>query len=203
MRRFGWGTMVFLATGVTLYALAGALFPGLRSPFVADLFDAKTLRAFGHLAAGGIAMFTGALQFSNRLRWEKPQIHRRLGKVYLIFVFISGVSALMLAPFSDGGVPAHYGFGMLAFLWLTTSLVALVRVRAGDYAAHRDWMIRSFALCLAAVSLRIQLPLSQMAGVPFEQAYPAIAWMCWVPNLIIAEWFVIRSRIAPLERPAH
>lgn len=146
-------------------------------------------------------MVAGALQFSSRIRWNRPRTHRLLGKVYMIFVFISGGSALMLAPFSDGGIGAHYGFGMLAVLWLGTTAVALARARARDFGSHRDWMIRSFALCLAAVSLRLQLPLSQMAGIPFEDAYPAIAWMCWVPNLLIAEWFVIRSSVAPLARP--
>jgi uncharacterized membrane protein len=201
VRRIGWGTMVLLATGVTLYALAGAFVPEMRSPFVSDLFDEKALRAFGHLAAGGIALFAGALQFSNRLRWERPRVHRLLGKIYLIVVLVSGLSALLLAPSSTGGLPAHFGFGMLATLWLGTSAIAFGKVRKGDYASHRAWMIRSFALCLAAVSLRVQLPISQMLGLPFEEAYPTIAWLCWVPNLVIAEWVVIKSAVAPLARP--
>ncbi len=56
----------------------------------------------------------------------------------------------------------------------------------------RVWMIRSYALTFAAVTLRIWLPLSQVAGLPFAQAYPAIAWFCWVPNLIVVEWLILR-----------
>lgn len=48
-------------------------------------------------------------------------------------------------------------------------------------------MVRNVSLTLAAVSLRIYLPLSMLAGIPFELAYPAIAWLCWVPNLWVAE----------------
>jgi hypothetical protein len=96
-------------------------------------------------------------------------------------------------------MPAHWGFGLLAVLWLVTSLLALVRVRSRDFAAHREWMIRSYALCLAAVMLRIYMPLSAVAGIPFEDAYPAVAWLCWVPNLIVAEWFFVRSSFAPLK----
>jgi len=77
--------------------------------------------------------------------------------------------------------------------------MAWLRVRSRDYAAHREWMIRSYALCLAAVTLRVYLPLSAMAGIPFSESYPAISWLCWVPNLIIAEWFLVRSSIAPLQ----
>jgi hypothetical protein len=60
-------------------------------------------------------------------------------------------------------------------------------------------MIRSYALCLAAVTLRLYLPLSGAIGIPFDDAYPAIAWLCWVPNLVAAEWLVIPGRWAPLE----
>src|SRR5690606_4566607 len=43
-----------------------------------------------------------------------------------------------------------------------------------------------FALTLAAVTLRICLPASMLAGLPYEAAYRAIAWLCWVPNLVAA-----------------
>lgn len=48
-------------------------------------------------------------------------------------------------------------------------------------------MVRNFALAFAAVILRLWLPAAVAAGVPFELAYPAVAWLCWVPNLLLAE----------------
>jgi uncharacterized membrane protein len=201
LRITGWVMMVVLATMVGFYALSSAFVPALRTEFSADLFLDQYLRAFGHLAAGGIAIVAGACQFSIRLRRSRPLIHRALGRIYVAMVLVSGISAGFMAPFSDGGVTAHFGFGMMAFLWLTTTIMAWLRVRSGDYAAHREWMIRSYALCLAAVTLRIYLPLSAIAGIPFSESYPAISWLCWVPNLIIAEWFLVRSSIAPLQSP--
>ena len=128
-------------------------------------------------------------------------MHRGLGLVYVVAVLLSGVSAVAMAPTSSGGMAGHFGFGMLGVLWLTSTIVAYRTVRSGDFEGHRAWMIRSYALCLAAVTLRIYLPLSFVAGIPFPDAYPAIAWLCWVPNLVVAEWFVVRSSLAPLERP--
>jgi len=62
--------------------------------------------------------------------------------------------------------------------------------------AHQRWMIRSLALTFAAVTLRVYLPLSVAVGLPFDVAYPVIAWVCWVPNLLVAEClFVPRSRL--------
>ena len=57
-------------------------------------------------------------------------------------------------------------------------------------------MIRSYALTLAAVTLRIYVPVGLALGVPFADAYQAISWLCWVPNLVVAEWFVLRRRAA-------
>jgi hypothetical protein len=76
-----------------------------------------------------------------------------------------------------------------------TSLAAYLHIRNRNIAAHRDWMIRSYALTLAAVTLRIYLPASQIAGIDFMLAYPAIAWLCWVPNLAVAEWLVRSKRV--------
>jgi hypothetical protein len=60
----------------------------------------------------------------------------------------------------------------------------------GNLDLHRRWMIRSYALTLAAVTLRIYLPASMLLGIPFPVAYPAIAWLCWVPNLLVAQWMI-------------
>ena len=55
-------------------------------------------------------------------------------------------------------------------------------------------MIRNFALTFAAVTLRAYLGLSQAVfGLSFEAFYPVVAWLCWVPNLIVAEWLVITA----------
>ncbi len=86
------------------------------------------------------------------------------------------------------------GFGLLAVLWLFTTANAYRHIRLGDRVAHRRWMIRSYALTFAAVTLRIYLPLSQVAGLPFDPAYQTISWFCWVPNLIVAEWIILRQR---------
>ncbi len=60
-----------------------------------------------------------------------------------------------------------------------------------DFVAHERWMIRSFALTFAAVILRIYLP---FAG-DLVTGYTAIAWLCWIPNLVVAKiWIRLRER---------
>ncbi|MFV3517468.1 DUF2306 domain-containing protein, partial [Mycobacterium tuberculosis] len=67
----------------------------------------------------------------------------------------------------------------------------------GRIASHRRWMVRSFALTLAAVTLRIYLPLSDVLGIGFAASYPVVAWLCWVPNMAVVEWYL---RSGPRER---
>ena len=55
-------------------------------------------------------------------------------------------------------------------------------------------MIRSYAMILAAVTLRIELPLLAMWLQGFAPAYRIVAWSCWVPNLLVAEWIARRTR---------
>jgi Predicted membrane protein (DUF2306) len=55
-------------------------------------------------------------------------------------------------------------------------------------------MYRSYALTLAAVALRIYMPLSFALGIGFEDAYQVVSWLCWVPNLVFVEaWLLPRE----------
>ena len=49
-------------------------------------------------------------------------------------------------------------------------------------------MVRNFAATFAAVTLRLWMPLLIIAAhLPFSVAYPLVAWLAWVPNLVLAE----------------
>ncbi len=63
-------------------------------------------------------------------------------------------------------------------------------------------MIRNFALTFAAVTPRLWLPACVASGLPFEIAYPAIAWVCWLPNLVVAELLVHQTHRPSFESTA-
>ena len=87
----------------------------------------------------------------------------------------------------------HLGFAALGVAWIGATSAAWLRIRQGDVAGHRAWMTRSFLLTLAAVTLRLYLPLAGLLGLPFDTSYALVSWMCWVPNLVLAEVIVRRS----------
>jgi Predicted membrane protein (DUF2306) len=100
-----------------------------------------------------------------------------------------------MATVSEQGLPTHLGFGLLAVLWFFTGLEAYRMVRGGNIVAHRQWMIRNFALTLAAVTLRDYMPVMLFAPRwSFRTTYITVSWLRWVPNLLIAEWLVRRRR---------
>jgi uncharacterized membrane protein len=190
-----WVIMTALAVVVAAYALLVLLMPGFGPPFIAERRVVVPMAISAHLLGGLVALATGPWQMNSRLRARALGYHRWLGRVYVVAVLVGGLGALGLASLSQEGFVTHIGFGMLAVLWLMATFQAYLRIRAGDQVRHREWMIRSFALTLAAVTLRVYLPLSQIVGIPFADAYQAVAWVCWVPNLVVAEWLVLRRPV--------
>jgi uncharacterized membrane protein len=180
--------MTVLAVLVAMYALALVVVPAARPPFLRERISAIPLFVFLHLIGSAIALAVGPFQLNTRLRNSSLNRHRWMGRAYVGGVAAGGLAAFVLAFFSQGGLPAHVGFGMLAVLWLCATAMAYTHIRAKNQPKHRQWMVRSYALTLAAVTLRVYLPLSMVAGMPFEPSYQTIAWLCWVPNLVVAEW---------------
>jgi hypothetical protein len=91
-----------------------------------------------------------------------------------------------MAQFSFGGNLSHSGFALLAVLWIFTGYKAYSSIIRKNIVAHYNWMIINFALTFAAVTLRIGLGIGFGSGIPFEIFYPYLAWICWVPNLLVA-----------------
>ncbi|MBM3878088.1 MAG: DUF2306 domain-containing protein [Verrucomicrobia bacterium] len=140
-----------------------------------------------HIIGSCVAIVTGPVQFVAALRTRFPRWHRRVGYGYFAGVSVGGVAGLYSATVSMGGLVAHTGFFLLAVFWLATAAFALAAIRQRRIALHREWMVRCYALTFAAVTLRLWLPFLTAASGSFDEAYQTVAWLSWVPNLIVAE----------------
>jgi uncharacterized membrane protein len=161
-------------------------------PFAAPLPNLKLHRfalAF-HASFAGVALLIGPFQIAEefRIRWRR--LHRTLGWVYIAAVAIAAVAAVVLAPQTNFGPIAGLGFFTLAILWLIATGIALRTAIQHRFQDHRRWMLRSYALTAAAITLRILLPASAVMGLPAGPSYRAIAWMCWLINLGIVEIYL-------------
>ena len=197
MRKMGraliW-TLSLTVAGYAVFAYAFQPVGALVHPDIRAAFQARPAIVLTHVFAAVLALLIGPLQFWVRLRQGSPSFHRWSGRVYLgLGVLVGGLAGLYMAFHAYGGIASRLGFSGLALGWLYTGMRAYLSIRARDIAAHRAWLIRNYALTFAAVTLRLYVPAAVAFGVTFETAYPVIAWLCWVPNLVFAHWFVRRS----------
>lgn len=150
---------------------------------------------YTHIILGGIALLIGWLQFNVKLRLKNLSIHRAFGKIYVICVLPSSLASIGIGIFATGGFITAAGFICLGIIWFTTTLLAYFKIRNRQVEQHRKLMIYSYAACFAAVTLRIWLPLLIMLFGDFIIAYTIVAWVSWVPNILVAG--LIAKRLKP------
>jgi uncharacterized membrane protein len=178
--------------GVALFSYRYLLDLGLVPPEIANNAFRRPWLVV-HVTFAATALLVGPIQFWPNLRKRVPALHRALGRIYAVGCLAGGIAGLPLALGSTAGPIATAGFGMLAVGWIATTALAWRTALKRDFAAHRAWMIRSFALSLAAVTLRIYLGLVPLLPFSFADAYRAISFLCWVPNVFVAELYLRRA----------
>ncbi len=198
MKKASWITVGILSTLVGLYPIIYFLIDrefGLLSTKSTELLSDKlwNIAFYGHIILGGLALLIGWLQFSHKLRRENIKLHRTIGKTYVISVLISGVCGLFIALYATGGIISILGFFTMGIIWLSTTILGFKAIKNGKVEAHEKFMIFSYAACFAAVTLRIWLPILIIAIGEFTVAYKIVAWLCWIPNIIVAYYIVSKK----------
>jgi uncharacterized membrane protein len=163
-------------------------------PALAPSFEARPGAIFLHALGGSVVLVAGLVQMNGTIRRRLPRVHVGVGWMYATAAALAGGAGVYMAAYSAGGPVAQLGFGLLGVAVLGATARAVERAIARDVAAHRRWMIRSFALFLAAVTLRVELPLLA-ATLGTATAYQLVSWLCWVPNVAAAEWWLRRGRL--------
>ena len=191
-----WPAVVFWPAALITIGVAGyGVLSGFHliplTPPALGQAEIKPIAMALHMLAGGVALAVAAVQLLLIKVQRAERHHRVLGWIYGVSVLTSGVAAFALFGSSIGGLNADLGFSLLSAVWLFATGQAIFHARIQDWTAHQRWMIRSFSLCFAAVTLRIYLGVFFALGVPFEQFYTTLAWLCWVPNLVVVEWFLL------------
>jgi hypothetical protein len=151
---------------------------------------------FVHVYASMWVLLAGFTQFSKWLLKNKPRLHRTLGYTYVANVLlITGPAGLLMGFYANGGTPSRIAFVALALCWMYCTAMALVRARQKNFTAHRNYMIRSYALTLSALTLRAwKFAITNTYELPPMDVYRAVAWLGWVPNVLIAEWIIYSKR---------
>lgn len=150
---------------------------------------------YAHIISGGLALLIGWIQFNANIRRNNPAFHKLMGKIYIIAVLFSSTGAFYIGFFATGGPVASLGFILLAIIWFVTTIMAYNNIRNGQIEKHKKLMIYSYAACFAAVTLRIWFPLLMLLIGDYNTAYVMAAWLCWLPNLLVAHFISRRPDI--------
>ncbi|HLF79539.1 MAG TPA: DUF2306 domain-containing protein [Dehalococcoidia bacterium] len=160
------------------------------------VYEAHVVGLMLHISGMVLALALGPFQFLRSFRAKHLRLHRTTGKVYLVGATIGALGGLYMSFYSVAEVASGLGFGLLAIAVLIATTRAYLLIREGRVEEHREWMTRSFALILAAVTLRIYVPLLEI-GLSEYDAFAVVAWLCWIPNLVVAQWLIRSQRVHP------
>lgn len=209
-RRAGYWWLALSAVGVAVLAVTPYLVAslpalaeddaGLASNFV-DRGPIVRGAFYVHLTFAGAALLISPLQFSARARNRLPRLHRAVGRALIAAIVVGGTAGVVISTVSPAGLVGTAGFGLLGVLWIGFALTGLRAIVRRDVAAHRRWMVRTFALTYAGVMLRLWTSLLMaflaLAGIDdpaaFDRGYLAMPFLSWVPNLLLAEWLLRRD----------
>lgn len=200
LQKIKWSVLVFFALSISLFGLTYFSFNpsmGLLSAKPAELVQDFLYRTvfYLHIAGGAIALTVGVFALMPKMRRKNISLHRKMGKTYVIAILIGGIAGGIMAFFSEGGNIAHAGYFMMAATWLATTYFAYRFIRQKDIARHQAWMLRSYAVTFAGVTFRLWLPILFFAiGMPQQEGFAWLAWISWVPNLLVMEGYLWMKR---------
>ena len=141
-------------------------------------------------------LVAGFTQFSKSILQKVKQIHRAFGWLYFaVALLLSAPSGIFMGFYANGAWHTRLSFILLGALWFAFTLKALVAIKNKQIKIHQNFMQRSFALALSAVTLRLWkvIIVACLDTAPMD-TYKIIAWLGWIPNILIAEYLIRRKK---------
>ena len=155
-----------------------------------DYYWPHRFRLIAHIGGGTVALTCGTLQLWTGLRMRAMNVHRWIGRVYLVGAAAGILGAFLLAVLST---PRSFGVALMALAtaWIVTTAFAWAAIVRGRVEMHREWMIRSYLVAFAFVTFRIftdLLPgMTKYLGSNADDAGTSAAWLSWVLPLAMYE----------------
>lgn len=156
-----------------------------------------------HIFSITLCLLAGLTQFSNLFLEENKKLHRIIGKVYVYNILVINVPAcFVLGLFSNGGLTGIVGFLIQDILWAYFTIKAVLFIKKGNVADHKNYMILSYAVTTTAITFRIVKNLFYNEKYhDYELFYGLNVWLALVVNLLIAYLILKRNRpLLPLKR---
>lgn len=162
-------------------------------------FFTSPVPVIAHIISATVFCLLGAFQFVPRLRRGRPSWHRVAGRIVVPAGLIAGLSGMWMAVFYtrpelDMVVRLVFGTVMVASI-----LLAVRAVVRRDFASHRAWMIRGYAVGIGAgtqVFTTLPWVIANGGASPEPTAAVALLAAGWIINLAVAEVAIRRSSLS-------
>jgi uncharacterized membrane protein len=154
-----------------------------------------------HITSGMVALLTGPLQFSTWMRQRYLNLHRVMGRVYLIAVATGSAAAIGLSLSAVSGWAFDFSLFCMATVWATCGGMAYYAVRQRQIQVHKEWMVRTYILTFGFVTFRLLNDMGPTSHLkPGTERSDVFVWACWVMPLIAAE---VIMQLMRMRRPAR
>ncbi len=145
-----------------------------------------------HVISGMLVILVGPFQFLKSFRTKFLNWHKLGGKIYAYSILLlAAPTGLIMAFYAEGGLWSTVAFSIMSILWFVTTLMAVIKIKQRKIEEHKMWMMRSYALSFAAVTLRLLVPLFSLFILDNEDLITvSTAWLSWMLNLLVAEGMI-------------
>ena len=181
-----WGAWALLAMLIArFYSRAVLNYMHMDAAHYAEFWPAKWWLV-AHLGGGSLALLLGPFQFSGWIRQKYVKAHRWMGRLYLVGVGVGSIAAVYMGL---EVAPKAFGVALLylALPWVVTTGMAYLAVMRRQFAAHREWMVRSYMVTLAFVAFRLMDELNVHPSLRGDTQAATLAWIAWTMPLLFAE----------------
>jgi uncharacterized membrane protein len=191
---------VFLVIGVMTVFVAWNNERFFLDPQAAEWahYSAFRWQLLPHGLGGTLALTLGALQFSTRFRQRYLRLHRLAGRIYIGAACVTAPVAIWIAFIASPWFLIPFTV-LQATTWVLFTLVAYRCIRRRDIRAHREWMMRSYAVVLIFLEGRVLMAIPAI-GRQGMDAVVLVNWGCFAVTLIVMEVVLRWREIVPLRR---
>jgi uncharacterized membrane protein len=143
-----------------------------------------------HGIAGACALVLAPMQFAEGLRRRHTTVHRTMGTIYVISVFIFAPLGLYI-QYLDEAQGAARSFTIetviqSSTLMITTGIGCYFALKR-QFTYHRQWMIRSYAVALTFLEIRLILGIFGLDQPLDWHVLETVVWSCVASSVLIGD----------------
>jgi uncharacterized membrane protein len=161
-----------------------------------------------HIVGATLFCVLGAFQFAPGFRRRRLGWHRAAGRLLVVSGLAAALSGMWMTLFYD--LPAHDGTLLAGFrlvsgsIMVTSIVLAFAAIRRRNIASHRAWMMRGYAIAMAAgTQVLTNVPWFLLVGDPGTFTRAMLLAAGWMINLAVAEWIIRRRPARPTRAGAR